>query len=488
VHHPIPRFAQALTVSILTVSTLAAAEPSKDEILSAMKKATAFMLDEVSYKGGFLALYSEDLTEQWGEVPATRTMAWVQKPGTVGVGEMFLEAYQKTGDEYFLKCAERTANALVYGQHPSGGWHYFFNFDPAGIETWYEEVGGHCWGWEEFYHYPGNCTFDDDVTAGATGFLLDLYMTSLDPKYREPLLKALGFILESQYPKGGWPQRYPLHYDHPNENGGPDYTSFYTYNDNVTIGNIHLLLRAHAELGNEQYKEAALRGMDFVVISQLGAPQAGWAQQYDMEMKPGGARTYEPAGVAPSTTAYLIRQLMTFYKITGDRKYLRGIPDALDWLDREKLPPGHSDEGHTHAQFVEVGTGKPLYAHREGTSREEGRYWVDYEPGNFPGHYGMQMKLDVDAIRKEYERVFALTPAEAIAEYEAEKTSEPASPEVDPETVKNLLESMNEKGAWIEDLSVPDYTDWKFKPREELRGISTRTYVNNMRTLMNALE
>jgi PelA/Pel-15E family pectate lyase len=446
------------------------------------------MLDEVAYKGGFLALYTEDLTEQWGEVPATRTMAWVQKPGTVGVGEMLIEAYERTGDEYFLRCAEKTADALIWGHHPSGGWHYFFDFNPAGIQKWYEEVGAHCWGWEEFYHYPGNCTFDDDVTAGATGFLLDLYMTTLDPRYRAPLIAALDFILESQYPNGGWPQRYPLRYDHPNENGGPDYTSFYTYNDGVITGNIHLLLRAYSELGTEEYKEAAFRGMDFVVISQMGAPQAGWADQYDMEMKPGGARTYEPASLAPGATASNIRELMAFYKITGNRKYLRGIPDALDWLDREKLPAGHSEEGHTHAQFVEVGTGKPLYAHREGTSRQQGRYWVDYEPGNFPGHYGMQITLDIEALRKEYDRVSALTPADAKAEYEAEIAAVPASPEVDPETVKNLLDSMNEKGAWIEDLSVPDYTDWKFKPRRQFRGISTRTYVNNMRTLMDAVE
>ena len=461
--------------------------PSRETALEAMKKATRFMMDEVSYRGGFVDRYTEDLSEQWGEVPARRTMCWVQEPGTVSVGHALLEAFAATGDEAFLTAAKKAANALVWGQHPSGGWHYFFDFDPAGIPEWYEKVGSKCWGWEEFYHYYGNCTYDDDVTAGATDFLLDLYMTTLDPAYRAPLLKAMDFFLASQYPAGGWPQRFPLRHDHPSV-WGEDYTAFYTFNDGVTVGNVHFLLKAYRQLGDPAFREAAIRGMGFVVLSQQGAPQAGWGQQHDMEMKPAGARSFEPPGLAPSTTAANIRNLMIFYKITGDRKYLRGIPDALAWLEKDVLPPGHSSEGHTHAQFVEVGTGKPLYAHREGTSIEDGRYWVDHEPGNFPGHYGMQIRVDCAALRKEYERVSALSPEEARAEYEAGLVQAPAVPEVSTETVRGLIESMDQRGAWVEDLSVPDYLDWKFRPRREFRGISTRTFAKNLRTFIHYLE
>ena len=396
------------------------AAPGEEEVLAAMKKATDFMMNTVSTRGGFVDLYTEDLSERWGEIPARESMIWVQDPGTVSVGRMLLDVYRATADPAFLEYAERAANALIWGQHPSGGWHYFIDFDPAGVPKWYEEVASKCWGWEEFYHYYGNCTFDDNTTTGAAGFLLDLYMTTLDPKYRGPLLEAVGFILESQYPTGGWPQRYPLRYDHPSDRG-PDYTSFYTFNDGVIANNIYFLLKAYEQLGNEDYKKAALRGMQFVVIAQLGTPQAGWAQQHDMGLNPAGARTYEPKALAPSTTVGNIRHLMRFYRITGDRRYLRAIPDAIAWLEDCALPPGHSDQGHTHAQFVEVGTNRPLYAHREGTSIEDGRYWVDYEPRNFPGHYGMQLRIDVVALKNEYERVFALIPEEATAEYRAEK-------------------------------------------------------------------
>mgnify|MGYP002349118164 CR=1 FL=1 len=254
----------------------------------------------------------------------------MQDPGTIAVGKMFLDAYKATGDQTFLLYAKRVADVLVYGQHPSGGWHYLIDFDMPGIRKYYAEVASKCWGWEEYYHYYGNCTFDDDVSSGAARYLMDYYMTTLDSAYRAPVVKAFGFILESQYPNGGWPQRYPLSYEYLFFNDGAS-TEIYTYNDDVIQGNIHLLMEAFDKLGNEEYKKAALRGMDFLIISQLASPQAGWGQQYDMNMNSAAARSYEPASVMPGQTVTCIRDLETFYTMTGNRKYLRGIPDAIAW-------------------------------------------------------------------------------------------------------------------------------------------------------------
>ena len=105
--------------------------------------------------------------------------------------------------------ADRVAGALVWGQLPCGGWHYFIDFDPAGVQAYYNEFFSKCWGWQEYRHYYGNASFDDQATTGPVEFLLDLYAATLDVKYRTPLLKALEFILEAQYRNGAWPQRYP---------------------------------------------------------------------------------------------------------------------------------------------------------------------------------------------------------------------------------------------------------------------------------------
>jgi pectate lyase-like protein len=254
-------FLISLIFSILwSASSWLVAGPTDKEVLAAMAKATDFMLNRVSNRGGFLYHYAEDLSKQWGEIPARRSQIWVQPPGTPTVGEMLLEAHQGTGDAQYLKYAGRVAEALIWGQQPSGGWHYFIDFDPAGIPKFYEEVASQCRGWEEFYYYYGNATFDDDVTASATRFLLHLYTTSMDPRYKPALVKALDFVLQSQYPNGGWPQRYPLRHDFSHDDH-PDYTSFYTYNDGVMSNNIYLLLEAYEKLGNEEYRKAARRGM-----------------------------------------------------------------------------------------------------------------------------------------------------------------------------------------------------------------------------------
>jgi len=477
------RYAVAAVGLLAFACGTALGEPTRADVLAAMRRATQFMTEKVAYRGGYLNKYTEDLSEQWGEVPARKTMIWVQDPGTVTVGQVFLNAYKATADNAYLQHAKSAAKVLVYGQHPEGGWHYFIDFDPAGVQQWYEEVASKCWGWEEFYHYNGNSTFDDNTTVGAADFLLDLYLTSGDARYRTPLLKALDFIVDAQYPNGGWPQRYPLSRDYTYE-GRPDYTSFYTFNDDVIPGNIFFLLKAYRALGDERYRRAALHGMDFVVLAQQGQPQPGWAQQYDMDLNPREARNCEPRALSPPLTAQMVQYLMTFYKATGQTKYLRGIPDALDWLDRATLPAGHSDQGHTHAMFVEIGTDRPLYPHREGATHDVGRYWTDYKPVDILPGYGYQAFLNVDALRHEYERVAALSPEEARREYERNLVSAPR-PKPDVGVVQAIIDVLDDRGAWVEDLTVSNYTNYIEGEPRTFRGISVRTFANNMQILID---
>ncbi|MBT4485316.1 MAG: pectate lyase, partial [Candidatus Latescibacteria bacterium] len=264
---------------VLLCSALCLAAPKEKDVIRAMKQATSFMTETVSTNGGFVWNYSADLSRCWGEVPARKTQIWVQG-ATNGVGEMFLDVYDVTGDGYYLECAKRTANAIIWGQYPAGGWHYLIDFDMAGIRKWYDEVASRCWGWEEYYHYYGNCTYDDDATASAIRLLMMIYLETLDSAYKKPLLKGLEFVLESQFPNGAWPQRYPLKFDYPKD-GRPDYTSYYTFNDGVIPNNIFLLLDAYEKLGDRRYYDAARRGMDFYLICQGPEDQAGWAEQYN---------------------------------------------------------------------------------------------------------------------------------------------------------------------------------------------------------------
>jgi len=456
------------------------AEPEKKDVFAVMKKTTEFMMNTVSYRGGFVWQYSEDLSQQWGEVPARRTQIWVQG-ATNGVGEMLLDAYEVTGDTDYLEYAERTAHAIIWGQHPAGGWHYFIDFDMPGIRRWYDEVGSKCWGWEEYNHYYGNSTFDDDATASSIRFLLRLYMTTLDPAYREPLLKGLDFVLESQYPCGAWPQRYPLKYEYVKQ-GKADYTSFYTYNDGVMINNIMLLLDAWEKLGNEEYRKAAVRGMDFYIVSQGAPPQAGWGEQHYHDMRPAHARTYEPAAFHTRQTVNNIRDLETFYKITGDHRYLKPIPAAIDWL-KDSIINSDPAKGYTHHRYYEPGTNKPIYIYREGTNIENGRHYESYEPTE-PGG---DQNIDITSLRNEYKRVSTLSPDEAQAEYRNSKKSGRKRSRAKPDEVEKLLSSLDKRGGWVTNQNIRNYDDPR-RPGKNIRGINTRDYINNMKILLSYLE
>lgn len=476
-------FKRIVTVTITGMCVFAAyvyAEPSRQDVLRAMKKASDFMANTVSYRGGYVYKYSADLSRRWGEIPARETQAWCQPPGTPAVGRIFLEAYQETGEEIFLDYAKQVADALVWGQHPAGGWHYMFDFDMTGIREWYDEVASKCWGWEEYYHYYGNCTFDDEGTYAPAQFLLDLYCETLDPAYRDPLIKALDFVVEAQYPNGGWPQRYPLMYDYPH-GGHDDYTHYYTYNDGVAANNIKLLFDAWEKLGIKAYRDAAISGMDFYIVSQLPYPQSGWAQQYTMDMRPGWARTYEPAALSVHRTITNINDLMRFYTMTGYRRYLDPIPNAIDWLERSAITNDPS-LNYTHAGFYEFGTDKPLYYHFEGTDPENHRSVVNHEREG-AWWYRKSARPDIEGFRDKYKRVSALSPEEAIQEYESAKvTSSPQVPDAD--TVEKIVKAMDSRGAWVTEIGVRQFDKGMLDvPLETLQGIDVQVFIKNLGTL-----
>ncbi len=400
-----------LLASLLLSSAAYADDQLADEALDTMKKATRFMVEDVATNGGYLWHYLPDMSRRWGEMEAYDTMIWAQPPGTTSMGHLFLDVYRATGDEYYYEAAEGAARALILGQLDCGGWNYIIDFaGDRSLKHWYDTIGKNGWRLEEFQHYYGNATFDDDVSSDAARFLLRMYLEKLDPAYKPALDKAINFILESQYPLGGWPQRYPLSEEF-SHHGKPDYTSFYTFNDDVVWENVNFLIQCYLTLGEERFLDPIRRGMNFYLITQQGAPQAGWGQQYNMKLEPVGARTYEPDALLPGYTAVHARLLMRFYRLTGDTKFLARIPEAIDWLESCRLPEHMTEDGkYSHPTFVEVGTNKPIFVHRKGSNVVHGWYYYDYDDTNLLSHYGGKGNIDIDALRREFAEVSALSP------------------------------------------------------------------------------
>ena len=384
------------------------------EARAAMLRATRFMVEKASVNGGYVAQYLPDFSRRWGELEAFPSQVWVQDPGTVSMGNIFLDAYDATGEEYYYQAAEKVASALIWGQRPEGGWNYMIDFaGDRSLKEWYNTIGKNAWGFEEYYYYYANSTFDDSNTSGPATFLLRLFLQKMDVKYKPALDKAIQLIINSQYPLGGWPQRFPLKDNHP-KNGKEDYSSYYTFNDEVTSGNIDFLILCYSILGEERLLDPIRRGMNFYLITQQGNPFGGWGQQYNADLQIAHARSYEPPALMPGFTYAHCLLLMKYYQLTGDRKFLARIPDAIQWLEDSKLPADKTLDGKvTHATFVESGTNKGIYAHRTGTGVGDGKYWWDYNDNNLLAHYGGKTKINIQFLKDEYKRISALSPEEA---------------------------------------------------------------------------
>ncbi|MCW3091493.1 MAG: Pectic acid lyase [Ferruginibacter sp.] len=379
----------------------------------AMLYATRFMVEKVSTRGGYVRLYLPDFSRRWAELETYKSQIAIRTSGTTDMGNLFLDCYNTTGDEYYYEAAEKAVSALISGQLPCGGWDYIIDFaGVSSLKEWYNTIGKNAWGWDEYNHYYGTGTHKQNTTEAAR-FLLRMYLQKLDPKFKPALEKAIGFFVVSQYPLGGWPQRYPLKYDYPYKENR-DYTSFYTFNDDITWENIEFLVQCYATLGEARLLDPIRRGMNFSLVTQQGNPQGGWAEQYDMGLKPANGRRYEPASLATHQTYRQVMLLMRFYQFTGDRKFLARIPHAIKWLESSRLPDDKTEGGkYTHPYFVEVGTNRPIYAHRKGTRLQDGQYWIDYNDDNPLLHYGAKVRLDINHLKEEYAKVDALTPEEA---------------------------------------------------------------------------
>ena len=506
----------------------------------AMRRAAQFMMDSISYQGAFVWSYLPDRSRQWGELEAPyRTLVWLQSPSTPSVGHLMIDALHATGDDYYYEQARKIAEVIMKVQHPEGGWNYVE--DLAGedeLKQFYATIGRQAWRLEEFQHYYGNCTFDDEATSECATFLLRVYLEKRDPEVRKALDKVIDFMLVSQYPNGGWPQRYPLMYSHPFR-GKEDYSSFITLNDDVMPANIEFLIQCYQELGRKDLIKPLRKALDLSIKLQQPAPLAGWGDQYFVKtLKPAHARSYEPRAINTSTTVRMCRAMMDYYRLTGEKKYLKGIPAAIEFLRGQRLPDEEaarygggggtggragrrSVEGFLAARFLNPEDGTPLYVHRRGSNLGNGEYYVDQDIARTIAHYGSGAWLNPDALERDYKALVAADRKEVIASspllYPTKNVAVPVyyykagSARQSYGTVKDILKAQQPGGGWITPLSqisnvykaMPDnqapstttdyattfvgdeYDTSPFSPDEPVLGYSTRDFIQIMTQLIH---
>ncbi|MDZ7618875.1 MAG: pectate lyase, partial [Patescibacteria group bacterium] len=445
----------------------------------ALRSAVAFFTNEVATEGGFLWQYSDDLAHREGEGRADDATVWVQPPGTPTVGEAILDAYAATGETIYLEAARKTGMCLVRGQLVSGGWGYSIHFRP-------EVRKRHAYRIDlmegESPRGANVATLDDDTTQAALRFLmrLDRTLDFTDRAIHDSAMYALDRLLAAQYPNGAWPQRFS---DPPNAEDFPvkkaaypaswsrehpraSYGSFYTLNDNTLADMIDTMLLASAIYGEAKYREAAVRGGEFIILAQMPDPQPAWAQQYDHEMHPAWARRFEPPAVTGGESQGAMRALMAVCRATGDRRFLEPIPRAIAYLRNSRLSDGRL------ARFYELETNRPLYFTKD--------YQLTYEDGDMPTHYSFKTGSGLDAIEREYERLAVMDDDDlaklretmALRHEVAPRKASSGQTKRQAHAARDAIATLDARGRWVEPGELKCHDDV-----EVTRIIRTSTFI-----------
>jgi PelA/Pel-15E family pectate lyase len=402
----------------------------KDAASAALMKAGSFYHNEVSTHGGYVYFYSLDLKDRWGEGPATPDQVWVQPPGTPTVGLAFLQAWEATGDRFYLDAARDAATTLAYGQLRGGGWTN--SIDLSGRSKGSRFSGGN-------RRKDGNSSLDDGQTQSAIQLVIrtDQALGFKDEFIHDSAMFALDSLLAAQFPNGAFPQvwtepvsdqpvrkaSYPS-YDWRTEGRIKNYWDMYTLNDNVCDYVADTLIDAHRIYGGDRYLNSLLRLGDFLILAQMPEPQPGWAQQYNYQMYPIWARRFEPAAMAGDETQEAIGTLMKVATLTGDAKYLEPIPAALAWLKRSLLNDGQI------ARYYELETNRPLYMSRRGKE-----YSLTYDDSKLPKHYGWKWPSRIEELSTK------------LVQHRSGNV--PAAPLATEAAVRKAILQLDEPGRWI---------------------------------------
>lgn len=274
---------------------------------------------------------------------------------------------------YATPDARHVADTIVSFQTPAGGWGK--NADRSGLprQRGQNYVNGQS--------YVG--TIDNDATTTELRFLARVQAQGgvHARAWRDAFLKGLRYLLDAQYPNGGFPQVYPLQ-------GG--YHDAITFNDNAMLNVVEFLASVGTRQGDYAFVPAAAadaagaaagRGVSLILSSQVAsAGQPGlWGQQHDpLTLAPAGARNFEPAALASAESAAILLFLMqqpapsqeVLAAVHGGIACLRrsALYD-LEWprakADTGRRTVAHPGAGPLWSRYVDLATLRPVFGDRD---------------------------------------------------------------------------------------------------------------------------
>jgi len=327
--------------------------------------------------------------------------------------------------------AKHIGDIIVSFQTPGGGWSKNLAMDEprqrgqiyatANLAPTKSAPGDFDEPKDEKWHYIS--TLDNDATNTELHFLAELSaaLPGKDgDKYRASALKGYEYLLESQFPNGGWPQVWPLE-------GG--YHDAITYNDDAvtesaeTLSHVAEAKRVTSEPDEDEVagakmmaermgrpfvapqtsvedytfvpaalraraKVAVAKALEIILKTQLRATAADgkgtvltvWAQQNDpLTLEAVSARNYEMPSLSSGESADVLEYLMSIEHPTSE--VVRAINAATTWFEAHKImgyawvggrgdPGGRvfkasPGAGPLWARYYSLTTQKPIFGDRD---------------------------------------------------------------------------------------------------------------------------
>ncbi len=208
-------------------------------------------------------------------------------------------------------------------------------------------------------------TLDNGATMTQILLLALVSRATGDPRYRTAMIRGLDYLLDAQYPNGGWPQFFPLR---------TDYSRHITFNDGAMIGAMTVLddvsrgvapLDGIDEARRAKARAAVARGVEVILATQIrveGQLTAWCAQHDEVTFEPRGARPYEHPSISGQESVGIVRFLMT---CDADARIDRAVDAAVAWFRSVRIP----GDPPRWARFYQIGTNRPIFSGRDGIIR-----------------------------------------------------------------------------------------------------------------------
>ena len=243
-------------------------------------------------------------------------------------------------------------------------------------------------------------TLDNDSTwmqiqflARVATALLAAHQNSEATPFRDSVERGVKYLLDAQYPNGGWPQVWPLE---------GRYHDAITINDDAMLHAIEILQNVADRAPDYNFLPqqlarragpAAQRGIECLLKMQIAenGVKTAWAQQYDaLTMEPTSARNYEMPALTSDESVPIVEFFMSLPDAT--QAEMAAVRNAAAWFRKTEIfgfrygsgnffadrrsPQGRMLEkdpgsGPIWARFYQIGTDTPIFGDRDKTIHDD---------------------------------------------------------------------------------------------------------------------